>query len=151
MQKLKILNSKEVKEILSILKKQFGFESKLDYVFLMNEKNKIYIANKEVFDINIDNLNINSIGIYFAFMKNKQIRLSIEGSQIIGPVSKKNIVELHDNEAKLWMKGFDLFKTTKNKGFVLIKNNNDFLGCGKQIEDKILNYVPKIRRLKVSD
>ena len=88
---------------------------------------------------------------YYHFVKDNKIRLSIEGSQLIGPKAKKNIVELNDKEAKEWLKGIDLDKKTNNNGFVLIKHKNDFIGCGKQMKDKILNYVPKIRRLNVSD
>jgi len=150
MQKLKILNKKEMKRILNLIKKQFSYETDLDYVFLMNEKNKIYVANKQIFDLDLNKLNINSVGMYFAFLKDNEIRLSIEGSQIIGKKAKKNVLELNDKEAKDWLKGIDLDKKTNNQGFVLIKHKNDFLGCGKQTKDKILNYVPKIRRVTVN-
>jgi len=151
MQNMKILNKKEIKNILSALEKQFNSKAELDYAFLMNERDKIYLANKEIFDFNIDKLRISSFGFYFAQFRDNEIRLSIEGSQLIGPSSTKNIVELNDKEAREWLKGYDLDKTTDNQSFVLIKNNNDFLGCGKQIKDRIMNYVPKNRRIRASD
>ena len=46
------------------------------------------------------------------------------------------------------MKGIDISYNGKS-GFVLIKYENDFIGCGKITKDKILNFVPKERRLKV--
>lgn len=151
MQNLKILNKKEIKNILSIIKKQFDADVKLDYVFLINNKNRLYIVNKEVFDINIDKLKINSFGLYFGEFRSDGLRLSIEGSQLIGPYAKKNVLELDDKQAREWLKGYDSFLKLKEKGFVIIKNKNDFLGCGKVVENKILNYVPKTRRLRVSD
>ena len=149
MQNLKILNKKEIKNILKLIKKQWDCDIKLDYTFLKNEKDKLYIVTKEISKIDLDKLRVNNFGIYFATMAENTLRLSIEGSQIIGPNAKKNILELDEEETKQWLKGIDLEKQTKEKGFVIIKNNNDFIGCGKAVEKKILNYVPKARRINV--
>ena len=46
------------------------------------------------------------------------------------------------------MKGQDLQLSTDLKGFVIIKNKDNFLGCGKVAENKILNFIPKERRTK---
>ena len=148
MQNLTILRKKEVKNILSLLNKQFNFKDKLDYVFLQNEKGKIFIANKDVFDIDFKKIRINNIGLYFGQLRDNELRLSIEGSQLIGPFSKKNILELTNKQKEEWMKGIDISYNGKS-GFVLIKYENDFIGCGKITKDKILNFVPKERRIKV--
>jgi len=149
MQNLKILNSKEKKEILKMLEKQFGFKQKLDYVFLKNNKDKIFIVNKDFSEIDLSKLRINSVGLYFARQINNDIRLSIEGSQIIGKKASKNIIELSKEEMMDWLRGNDLNKETKSKEFVLLKHENDFLGSGKCAEGKILNYVPKARRVSL--
>ena len=147
MQNLKILNNKEIKKILAMIETQWGFPEKMDYAFLETEKGKIYIANKEIFNLDLSKIRINSVGIYFAETR-AGIRLSLEGSQVIGPNATKNVVELDDKEAKQWMRGEDLDKKTDCRDFVIIKYKNDFLGTGKQTkEGKILNFVPKIRRL----
>lgn len=148
MQNLKILNKKEIKKILAMIEKQWGFKEELDYAFLETEKGRIYIANREIFDLDISQLKINSIGIYFAETRSG-IRLSIEGSQIIGPKAVKNVVELDEKEIKQWFSGIDLDKKTGCEGFVIIKHKNDFFGTGKATkEGKILNFVPKTRRTK---
>jgi NOL1/NOP2/fmu family ribosome biogenesis protein len=151
MQNLKILKKKDKKRFLELLKKQFGFEEKLDYNFLINTKNKIFIINKDLVNIDMEKIRINSIGLYIAEFRNDEVRLSIEGSQLIGKKAKKNILELDNKQARDWMKGNDLEIETKEKSFVIIKNNNDYLGSGKSTLDKILNFVPKSRRLNVSD
>lgn len=144
---LKILNKKEIKRILNQIEDQWGFNEEMDCAFLENEKGKVYICNKEIFDLDLSKLKINSFGIYFADTA-EEIRLSIEGSQIIGPSSSKNIVELDDDESKRWLSGEDIEKETGSEGFVLIKHGQDFLGTGKATDDKrILNFVPKNRRL----
>jgi len=146
MMDLKILNKKDAKKILATLEKQWGFREKLDYAFIETEKGKIYIANKEIFDLDLSDLKISSIGLYFAETRNG-IRLSIEGSQIVGKKATRNVVELTEKEAKEWMKGGDIDKETSAEGFVIIRHKDDFLGSGKATKDgKILNFVPKNRR-----
>lgn len=149
MRNLKILNRKQIKKILDVIKKQYGCNVNLDYAFLQNEKNRVYIANKEFADIDLSKLRINSIGLYFGEIRSDELRLTIEGTQIIGAHAKKNVVELNEKEFKEWMRGYDLVKETNTKGFVIIKHKGDYLGCGKAKENKILNYVPKTRRIKV--
>ena len=151
MQNLKILNKKEIKNILELIKTHFGCELELDYAFLMNQKNRIFIANKELFDVDTKKIRINSIGLYFGELSNNELRLTIEGSQLIGPKSTKNVVELNDSEMRKWLKGEDLEKEVGEKGFVILKHGDDYLGSGRVKDDKILNYVPKTRRLSVSD
>jgi NOL1/NOP2/fmu family ribosome biogenesis protein len=151
MKKLKILNKKEIKEILKPIKEQWGADINLDYAFLQNSDNDIFIANKEIFDVDFERLNVNSLGLYFGELKNSSLRLSIEGSQIIGPKAKKNVIELDDGETKLWLRGYDLEKNTKAQGYVLVKHNNDFMGSGRVKDQKILNFVPKNRRIRSAD
>lgn len=147
MKNLRILNKKEVKLVLELLKEQWGFAEELDYVFLQNDKNKIFLAGREVFSIPFDQWRVNSIGLYFGEIKNRHIRLSIEGSQFIGPFAHDNIVALNDQEVGRWMKGEDVVRAGVHESFVLIKYGDDYLGTGKGKEGAILNFVPKIRRL----
>ncbi len=148
---LKILNRKKIKEILALIKKQWGADFKSELAFLMNTQNKIFLVNREVFNLNLKKLRINSIGLYFGELKNNELRLSIEGSQLIGPLAKKNSLELNEKEARAYLKGADLDKKTKERGFLIIKYKGDFLGTGKASREKIYNYMPKERRIRVSD
>ena len=151
MSKLKILNKKEIQNILNILDKQFGYKDTLDYVFLQSEKNKVYVVNKDIDKIDLSKLRVNSYGLYILELRNNEIRLSIDGSQLIGPKATKNVLELDNKTARDWLKGIDIDYDGGLKGFVIIKNEKDFLGCGKAVEGKVLNYVPKIRRLNCKD
>ena len=150
MPELKFLNSKETKESLKLREEQWGAKLKLDYTFAKNNKHRVFIINKDVSKIDFSKLRINSIGMYFCDLENG-IRLSIEGSQIIGPEATKNVAEINEEQTKKWMKGEDLEIDDKNNysGFVIIKNKNDFLGTGKIKESKILNYVSKSRRASI--
>ncbi len=146
MENLRVMNSKEKKNILKLLYDQFGFQSAMEYEFLINTRNKIFILSRDFAKIETRELRINSLGLYFGEIYNGELRLSIEGSQIIGKLSKKNILELSDEDARRWMGGEDFEVREKMSGFVIIKNNDDFLGCGKLANGKLYNYVPKERR-----
>jgi NOL1/NOP2/fmu family ribosome biogenesis protein len=151
MKNISVLNRKDKKRFLELLKKQFDFKEKMDYSFLTNNKNKIFIINKDIANIELNNIRINSMGLYIAEMSNNEVRLSIEGSQIIGPKSGKNIIELTKEQAREWIKGKDIEISSEKNKFVILKHDDDYLGTGKATKEKILNFIPKARRLNVSD
>ena len=146
MPQLQILNSKEKKEILKLIENQWAAKLKLNCALLKNNKNRVFIINKDISKIELEKLRINSIGMYFCDLEHG-IRLSIEGSQIIGPKAAKNIVEIDEGQVKQWFQGEDLEINGNFDGFVIIKHNNDFLGSGKFKDGKVLNYVGKSRRI----
>ena len=149
MPELKILNNKEIKEILEMVEEQWEAKIKLDYGLLKNNKNRVFIISKDISRIDVSKLRLNSVGMYFCEIDSKGIRLSIEGSQLIGPKATKNVVELDEVETRKWFKGEDLEKKGDYSGFLIIKHNNDFLGTGKYVNGRILNYVGKTRRVNV--
>ena len=152
MPELKILNNKEIKEIYKLIKEQWGADIKLDYGFLRNNKNRIFVVSKDISRIDISGLRLNSAGMYFCEIDGKGIRLSIEGSQIVGQKATKNIAELNDEETKKWFRGENIEREGKDcKGFVILKHKKDFLGTGKYANGKILNYVGKSRRIKIQN
>ena len=150
MPELKILNNKEIKEIYKLIETQWGAKIKIDCGFLKNNKNRVFIISRDIAGIDTSRLRLNSAGMYFCEHDKIGIRLSIEGSQIVGPKATKNVVELNEEETKRWFKGGDLEKECEDcSGFVILKNNKDFLGNGKYSNGRILNYVGKSRRVKL--
>ena len=163
MQNLKIMNSREKKRILEMLNEQFGYgeNEKMNYAFLFNEKEqKIFLVTPDVSKIDLGALHVNSIGVYFGQVYKGSIRLSIEGSQLIGNKASKNILELEESQRTSWLKGedLDIKKDVKQAsdaieynslldGFYLIKSGEDFIGTGKMTDSKLSNFVPKARRL----
>jgi len=53
MHQLKILNSKEIKEILKLIEDQWNAKLKLNHAFLKNNKNRIFIVNKDISKIDL--------------------------------------------------------------------------------------------------
>jgi NOL1/NOP2/fmu family ribosome biogenesis protein len=144
---LKFLKSKEIKQILALLKEQWGYEGKLDYIFMMDDEGDIFLINKDISKIQFENLRINSVGLYFAEYRNDELRLSIEGSQIIGRGAKKNVLEISDEQIKHYVKGEDMPAEGNYRGFVILTNRNDFFGCSKIKNGELLNFYPKSRRI----
>lgn len=144
---MKILSSSEKKKIIKELEK-FGIE-KLNYLLFQTGKGKIRgysgnLSRQELSELS-RLLNVEIIGLYLMRQDN-EIRLSLDATHLLKP--SKNIIEVNDNQAQSWLRGEDLSLTTDLKGFVIIKHNQDFLGSGKASENKILNFIPKERRLK---
>ena len=111
-----------------MIEEQWGAKIKLDYGFLKNNKDRVFVISKDISKIETSKLRINSAGMYFCEVYSNGIRLSIEGSQIVGPKAAENVVELNGEETRKWFKGEDLEKECNDcNGFIILKNKNDFL------------------------
>ncbi len=145
--KLEIQNTRFVKEIHKLLSSQFGFSSKLDYVFLKNDKGKVFIVSKDVGSIDLNKLRINTIGFYLGELKGGEFRLSLEACSMVGADCKKNVIVLDEKQMKWYFEGLDLEMDLEGRNrFVLLKFKEDFIGCAKYKEGKILNFMPKEHR-----
>tara|TARA_Y100000310_G_C20069039_1_gene528474 strand:+ start:50 stop:493 length:444 start_codon:yes stop_codon:yes gene_type:complete len=145
MKNFKLLNSKDIKNLNKKLVEQFGNEFNFKkYVTFKTPKNRIYIVNKDIGSINYSQLKINNLGLYFMTIEKDGLRLSIDGSQIFK--AKKNVIDLNKNDFEDWMSGKNLNLKFENC-YVILKYMENILGCGKSLGDKILNYVPKERRV----
>jgi NOL1/NOP2/fmu family ribosome biogenesis protein len=148
MQTLNALNSKEKKVLFKLINSQWGCDFSSDEIFYRSRKDKVYLLSD--FDSELVNtVKIDRLGVYFGTFMNAGFRLSIEGSQIIGPVAKKNVLELDDIQFSNWFAGEDL-DIEGNNGIHIIKNKNDFFGCGIIKNGNLNNYITKSRRIRVS-
>jgi NOL1/NOP2/fmu family ribosome biogenesis protein len=144
MQNLKILNSREKKEIYKQLKEQFGHEGKFDMIFLENTQKKVFVLSNDYAHIEISGLRVNNKALYFGKKELGGFRLSIEGSQMIKP--SKNIIDLTEAQMNLWLMGEDI-PLEGSQRYVIIRFKKDILGCGFHKDDNLRNMVPKERRL----
>ena len=143
---MKILTKREINKIIDNLREYYGIkELKLDYLFLQN-KEKIYLISKDFKKLNTKNLRVNNLGLYFLNVS-KGLRLSIEGSQMMGKKATKNIYEIIEKDLKDWLRGYDL-ECSNLQGHKLIKNKDDFYGIGFASNNKIKNFIPKSRRIR---
>ena len=149
--KWKVLNSKEARAVVELVMRQWGAdlsEIRNSCGFLESSDGDIFVIGRDIEKLDLENLRIDSLGFYFGQVRNDEIRLSIEGSQIVGKTTTKNILEIDVEELRQWLAGNDLEKDYERcSGYVIIKHKSDFLGCGKCKDGKILNFVPKARRV----
>lgn len=138
-------NESDVNELESdvneLLEEQFG--TQIDLEFKKMGKNRIYAFKR-------CGLNIKTYhyGLYFGKMDKDGIRLTIEGSYLIGPSAKKGVLEVEEDKAIKWMRGEDIEGNVR--GYVIIKWGNYFLGCGKGNGKEIRNFIPKRRRISAN-
>lgn len=146
-----VLNSKDRKLIRQQLVDQFGITELFDdkVLFCFNKKERVYLANKELFDVQQDELRTNMFGLYIGTFMIDGFRLSIEGAQLLGPQATKNILSLSKDLRDAWLKGEELEASNHDDDcYLLLKYENDFLGVGKKKGERVLNYLPKSRKLK---
>lgn len=146
-----ILNSKDRKLILKDLTSMYGVGELPDVIFFcFNKKEKVYIATREIFEINREDLRINTFGMYYGTIMKDGFRPSLEGLHMMQDNIKKNILELDKEQFKAWITGSDLdVENEANENtYLILKYDNDFVGVGKLKNTSILNYLPKSRKLR---
>ena len=146
---MKFLNKNEKNEILQKLNEQFGIVE-IPWV-LIRWGERIVAFSGDADEREIEKIResavVEGIGLYLA-KEEYGIRLSIEATQLLKDQITKNIFEMNKEQMNEWMRGNELNIKTGQKGFLAMRYNNDFLGCGKASENKISNFVPKERRIK---
>ncbi len=148
---IKVFNKKEKEQILKSLNEQFGIKEIPGFV-LQRGEGRLFLfqgdfSPKQFVEFETK-LWLERAGVYFGKIEKDGIRLSIEGTQILKDQISKNLFELNKEQAEKWMTGEELLIKTGQKGFIIMKCENDFLGIGKASAEKIGNYIPKNRRLK---
>jgi len=146
---MKILKSSEKKKIMKKLDEQFGIKN-FPYLLLKfgKEKLRIYSGNlsrEELMKFDKE-FRVETVGMYFAIESNEEIRLSFDAVSLLRDEIKKNIIDINDKQAKEWMIGRDL-DIKYNSTFVVLRNNEMLIGCGKSNGERIINYIPKERRV----
>lgn len=144
----KILNTREIKKLIKQIEEEYKAEHlNLDYIFLKNNEKKIFILSKDFKNLDTTKLHMNNLGLYLGKMETDGIRLSIEGSQLIGRNSGK-IVDLTKEETEKWVRGEDIKKDLEKEWYFLVRHDNDFYGTTKIKNNLLKNFIPKHRRIK---
>jgi len=151
MEYIKILSEQEKRKIENQLHAQFGIKE-IPGKIVMRGEERLFFFTGEIDEDGIRKLEqsapIEKVGVYFAKLINEEIKLTIEGTQLLKEQITKGIFQINDSQAEEWMMGRELNLKSGLKGFVVMKNNDDYLGCGKASQEKITNFIPKSRRLK---
>ncbi len=158
-QQLHPLNSKERKEFHRLLEQYYGVDEDLDGALLRNDKKeKFYLFSKDLAFFDTEGLNIDAMGVYIGALAKGRLRLTIEGSQMIGPKATKNTVALTKEEADAWLAGGNIpldildadVSDIPDGTFLLVRHGEDWIGCGRKSDQFLYNYVPKTRHTHAS-
>lgn len=152
---MEIIYGKEKKILIKALEEQYGIKE-LPFLLVHSGKEKIrgYSGNLSTDEISeIDQTaKIALIGLYLFHEFKGELRLSLDAIHILKDQISKNIIELDEKQAKAWLTGEDLMLDEnlkkEKKGFKVIKFKDDFIGTGKLSIDRLINYLPKERRIK---
>jgi len=154
MEYIKILSEQEKRKIENQLHAQFGIKE-LPGKIVMRGEEKLFLFTGEADENEIRKIEqataVEKVGVYFAKLINEEIKLTIEGTQLLKEQITKGIFQINDSQAEEWMMGRELNLKSGLRGFVVMKNNDDYLGCGKASQEKITNFIPKSRRLKTRE
>lgn len=149
---MELLNRRERIEIEERVDTDFDIDLAIPHHFIQRAREKIRIFTGQLSFQDLIRLSklltIDNIGLYFAFVKENEFRLSYDASILYGKSSEK-VIELNEKEARAWLKGEDIANRWEKQGYFLIKYNNDILGCCKAVQEKLLNFVPKERRVNI--
>ncbi len=163
------LSPAERAKLLAELEQQFGITS-LPSILLETGKEKIRAFSGSLSQAELEELgsiaNVEIIGLYVARKEHdlrnlsvpdgsreskpqdsRSFRLSFDATHLLALQLSKNIVDISGEQRAQWLRGNDL-DLQAPKGTVIIRCGTDFLGCGKSTGSRIVNHVPKERRLR---
>ncbi len=142
------LSKGKIKVLKKALRDDYGFTPPEEWVFLERGKNKIWLTNKKVVNHILKDSRIEGMGIYFGYLDNHNIRLRVESSQLIGPHASKNLLEISEEQARMYIRGYNLeINNNLDKIYVILHYKNGFIGVGKNNGEKIFCHIPKKRRI----
>lgn len=148
---IRFIKSPEKRRITEQLSEQFGISS-LPYLLFQTGKEKIRafsgnLSREELMMLS-QLTNIEIIGIYLLKKeKNNKLRLSLDAIHLLQSQITKNIFEINDAQLNDWIRGKDLYIQAP-PGILIIKHKEDFIGSCISTGQKLLNHIPKDRRLK---
>ena len=151
---LQILDKHEVAEVQEIIDRNYksGFGLK-DFGVMLGSEERIWLAARDVFAFDFSKLPVNSVGMNFGKLKrNGKLRLTIEGSQLVGRTAEKNVAVVADMAAEKFLRGQDV-EVLRNENcdehnFVIVrKENGEIIGSALFAEGKLKNFLPKSRRI----
>lgn len=144
------IRSSEKNKIIEELNFFYGI-NELPYLLIETGKKKIRafsgsLSKEEIIDLSkITNVEI--VGMYLISKKDREPRISFDALPLLSQQINKSILEIDETQLGLWLRGYNLEIQTE-KGPIILKYKDNFVGCGKSNGEKIFNYVPKERKLK---
>ncbi len=135
-------------EVWNLLETQFGIPQPTNYRLLRSGRKRIRIISKDAFPMVSKIPCTGHVGLYFGEYTPYAIRLTMDGAQLMGSFATKQIVILTRDQANAWLQGESIEYEDERHNYVIVKHNEDILGCGRLSGGVLHSYVPKSRRPK---
>ena len=147
---INILNTKEKHKIVERLNEQFGI-SELPFMLIQAGKERLRgffgsLSPNELKRLS-ENVRVEVVGSYLMTEESDGFRFSFDSLFVFKDKIKKNLVEISDDNAEKWLAGQDIDVEHEN-AWVVLKNKEDLIGCGKVKDGRVKSYVPKERRVR---
>jgi hypothetical protein len=150
---IEFLKSSEKKEIMKDLEEIYGI-TELPYLLIKTGKDRIRafsgnLSKQEIMELG-SFLNVELIGQYIIRKENSP-RLSLDATNIFEIKNQitKSIIHLNKEEYEQWIRGRDI-PTEKENNIYVIEYDGIYLGSGVANNKKLINHMPKSRRLKTN-
>jgi NOL1/NOP2/fmu family ribosome biogenesis protein len=149
---LRLMSSSEKKKLITYLHEHYGISpDNIDYTFIESGKDKIRafsgtLTRDDLAELG-DVLRVEGVGLYCLRKENYGVRFGFDATQIFGHEIKDHVIELSDEEFKIWMSG-NVVPGVQEKGIYVVKYRGDCLGCAFHDGIKLLNYVPRERQMR---
>ncbi len=143
---MRFLNSKERRAFFGRLEETYGYHGPTDYVVYEGGRDKYYIISRDLEKLPFEELRIAQGGLHVASDAHGELRLTMDGAQLFGPSCDKPFAKLDTAGRDEWIAGQDVDSEGED-GWVIVGWEKDILGCGRRKDGRIINYVPKERRI----
>lgn len=156
--KREFMKDAEIENLIKRIEENYGIKKNVlkDFSFLKTN-NRIFIVKKETrekIEYICNKVKVDRVGFYLGRIERTKFRLSFDATQFFAKHIKK-FIEINDEKAYEWFSGKNIQvenkiikETIEENNFVVLKNREDFIGCGYFKSGKIKNFVPKERREK---
>ncbi len=132
--------------LLSALRERFGIEGMPEGLSLLASAKRARLVTREALEF----LEVASVaGVYAARETPFGVHLSIEGTALLGPLAKRNVVGIPEDLVDAWMSGSDLELgglPEVEPGPVILRCGEVYLGSGIYDGRRIRNMVSRARR-----
>lgn len=148
------LTRRELRRVNDLVERAYGARFEEDGHHYFTRKRDLYRVSKDLERVDIDRIDEVFAGLYLGEILDETVRLSVEGSQILGPSAQHRVLELDEDEWFGWLERHDVASerfAEMDEGFYLVRNaRGDFFGSGLLKDSTLKSWIPKGRAVSAA-
>lgn len=143
-----LIDPKWETEVWARIELQYGITVPPHYRILRSGRKKLRLLSEKAFELFSQLPYTVTAGLYLGEYSRNAVRLSMDGAQILGQFATRNVVTLNKYQAANWLQGESINYKDERRGYVIVKEKDKILGCGRLSNGVLHSFVPKVRRPK---